>query len=496
MDYSKRLVKGTFLIFISGTLAALLSYLLRLFLARTFSVEEYGLIYAIVALFSFFSIFVGLGMNSSLIRFATEFKFKKQFDKIKNSIIIIAIFQFLIALFISIIFIIFSKQIAEHYLHSKDTFVLIILFALFFILNPLFNLLKESFRVFKKIKFYSLADVLYPASILLLTLILVSVGLGLYSVFIAHIISIFFLIIFFYFLFTKKVFPKFTKLRFEFDYILTKKLFKFGFPLLMAGTFGIVYGKIDTILISLFLSLRDVGLYSAAYPTVGAMWGIASALIVVLFPLVSEMWIKKEFNKIRKGLDKLYTYSLLVVFPVTLILFLFPEVVLNVLFGEKFASASSVLRILSFAIVLQVLIKINNTFLISIDLPKYSAKYTIYGGIMNLGGNLLLIPVFGINGAAVSTLLAFCFILFCSTFKLSKSVNLRLNWFNYFKIIFAGFLLAVFISVTKRVLQTNVWLELFLVLTLGLLFYLFLIVKLKLVKIKEIKHIFKLLVSK
>ena len=54
VNYAKNLVKGTRFVLISTLIVAIFGYLLRILLARSFSVEEYGMIYAIIAFFGIF----------------------------------------------------------------------------------------------------------------------------------------------------------------------------------------------------------------------------------------------------------------------------------------------------------------------------------------------------------------------------------------------------------------------------------------------------------
>jgi len=207
--------------------------------------------------------------------------------------------------------------------------------------------------------------------------------------------------------------------------------------------------------------------------------------------MLSEMWTKKDFDKIIKVIDKIYTYSLILVLPISILVFMFPELILSILFGEKFIPASSVLRILSFLIILQVLIKFNNSILIGTGFTNELPKYLITGGVLNIIGNLCLIPFFGLEGAAYSTLFAFSFIFLVSTYKVNKILNLNLNFKKYLKIIFLSSLFMILVVFFRNIMLFNELLNSIFSVLIGFSIYIFLVYKLNIVNLKEIYNLSK-----
>ncbi len=491
VNYAKNLVKGTRFVLISTLIVAIFGYLLRILLARSFSVEEYGMIYAIIAFFGIFAAFLPLGLSSSLVKFIPEFNIKKNFKNIKNSISSVVIIQFIIYLIFGFVIILFSKKISNILLHSQEYYIYIIVYSIYFIFSPLIGILKESFRSFQKMNYYSFMDSIQSILLFILTFVLIFFGNGPLSVFLAHVFVSFFIIILFSLLFIKLIFPQFLKLKFSFDLKLVKKLIYFGFPIMLTSIFGIIYGRLDTILISLLASMKEVGLYNVVYPTISSLWGLTSTFVIVLLPILSEMWSKKDIKRFKQGIVKLYNYAAILVLPITLTVFLFSEVILNILFGENFLIATNALKLLSFAVIFQTFTKINGSILFSMGLPKLLVKYIFIGGILNIIGNFVLIPLYGIEGAVLSTLISFIFIFIFSFYFLIKNIKINFEFLNLFKIFISSLVFILSIILIKEILFMNLWIEIVLSIGFAGVIYLFLIYKLDVIDFKDIKSILR-----
>jgi len=118
VEYHKKFIQGSMITFIGLVLAAGLSYLLRIILARILPVEEVGLFFSILNFIVFVSLFQRLGTEVSLVRFINIWKVKRDQEKIDLG----TTYTFLYQLIMGIIFIvgifIFSDYLAESYFNN------------------------------------------------------------------------------------------------------------------------------------------------------------------------------------------------------------------------------------------------------------------------------------------------------------------------------------------------------------------------------------------
>ena len=106
------------------------------------------------------------------------------------------------------------------------------------------------------------------------------------------------------------------------------------------------------------------------------------------------------------------------------LIFIFSDLIIQIIFGNKFVDASVCLRIMAF---LPLIIGLSNVFgiqgLINLKMDKQFLILTFLGAVMSIILNLVLVPIYSENGTAISWLITEIFItdhsiLFCLEIKL------------------------------------------------------------------------------
>jgi len=490
-NYTRRAVRGAGIVFIMMVLSYFLGYLFRLILARELGVASYGLVYGIIALFGFFSIFMSLGLESALVKYIAEFRAKNKPEKIKGSIIIVLLSKLLLSVFVCGALILFSDLIASEYFNTPEASILIKIYAVGIIFSAIITTLKASLQGFQSMKYFSTVDFVKSIIVLCVTIPLLLLGFKELAPILGFSLTwIVFLPLIYFPLLIGKVFPEFLRVKAELSKSLAKKLFRFGIPVTLAGLAGIIFGYTDTVLLTYFRSLKEVGLYNAAFPTMKLISVIGVAITSVLFPISSELWAKKRKDQLSRGLGMLYKYILILIFPISLLMFLFPEIILGILFGGEFKEAGNVLRILAIGYFINTLSGINTTVLSGIGKPKKVSKIMLSGAALNLILNLILIPIYGMNGAALSTLIAFILI-FILSLELKKYIQFILPWRDFLVIVSSGILITVLTYLIKSVEFIGVWLKLAITVLAGTIIYASMLLLSKTIRYADIREIIK-----
>ncbi|TKJ17339.1 hypothetical protein CEE44_02280 [Candidatus Woesearchaeota archaeon B3_Woes] len=491
-NYTKKAIHGAGYVFIISVLSAFFGYLLRLLLARNLTQTEYGMFYAIYSLSIFSIIFNNLGTGQALVKFIPEFKTNKKFNLIKNSIINVSIIQLVISTIIVIILFASSDFLALNYFHNLQASLIIKLFAFIFFFRSFLSLLVYIFQGFQKMKYFAFVDFLRT----FLIFIIASGGFILFGKnilvpTIAYLFAPLILLPFFYFFFFKKTFPLFSKLKYSFDKNLMKKLVLFGAPLMLMVVGIMILNHTDTLMLTYFSGLDQVGLYNAALPTANVLGYFSIALMTVLFPLSSELWTKGHKKQLIEGINTLYKYSFITIFPIALTMFSFPETILNILFGNTYIQASNVLRILSLGVILMTITRINFSAISGIGKPKLNARIILIGAIFNLILNFILIPLYGMMGAAITTFFGYLLMMGLSISNLKKLVKIHIPFKYWTKSLFIGLIFISLISYLKYALVLNVYLEIIIIFGIVGLIYIVLVFLFNLLTIKEVKKIVK-----
>lgn len=184
-----------------------------------------------------------------------------------------------------------------------------------------------------------------------------------------------------------------------------RKLLKFSYPLVMSGMIGTVLGWSDTAFLGYFMTDASVGIYNAALPTAMLIMIPYQAFKSLALPLMSEE--EAEQGDLGSMLKTLTRWTFYLSFPAFILMFLFSDQVLHILFGKEYTAASTALIILAVGNIFGAAVGHLDEVLKSIEHTKILFKNTVANLFLNLGLNLILIPDMflglGIVGAAIAT---------------------------------------------------------------------------------------------
>jgi len=469
--YAKHLVKGSAIVFTALALSALFGFLLRMFLARSLSVADFGLFYAVFTFVSFFALFRDLGLNSALVKYIPEFSVRKEFDTIKSSITIAVLFQAIFSFSVATILFIFSGQVALAFFKTEAATLPLQIMSVWFFLIGFHWLIRSIFQGFQNMPAYASMEFFWILSVLLATILLVRVfGQGVAGAASAYLVATPVVIVFALAYFRKR-YPQVFRERTSITKPLAKKLFAFALPILIGGLGGMILGYMDTLMITAFRTLPEVGYYQAARPTSGILEYLAGALTIVFFPMVSELWARRERRLLNSMLHFLIKFSLLATIPAAFVFIAFPNIIIRLIFGSGYLAGSTALQILGGGAVFTIFFVILASAIQGIGKPIVTLKVVGIMACLNFVGNSLLIPPFGIEGAAVATVISSILGLALLFYHARKLIGFTLPASFLLKTIVGGLFTLAIIFGLKSALALPAWPEAFVVMALSLLFY-------------------------
>lgn len=487
MARGKKLILDAILVFFVGFLAYFLGYFIRITLSRQLSLEEFGLFYAVFTFVSFFLVIRDFGTDYSLRKFIPEFLVNKQYGRIKSSVKFVLLINFVVTLVISLFFILFSDFLVKNYFGIADAKPMLFVLSAFFILYSLYGTFISVFFGFQKSRLYSLD--IFLVNFFVLIGVFVFSKYGVLAPAIAYLISVTICLIFGVVMFLK-IFSYF-KYEDDFSGKLKKKLINYGFPLLLAAIGFTVIAQIDTLMLTSFRTLEEVGIYNVVLPTAMLLISLGSSLALVMLPFVSEYWASKKFEELSKIIKNIYKNIFVIVVPLSLIVFTFSDSILKYLFGEEFIVGSLSLQILSIGMILFSVATINNSIISAVGRPRLVTKFVLIAAILNVFLNLALIPSFGINGAAIATSMAYLAVLIMSSKRVGKFVNVNLPFFDWIKTFISGGIFVGVVFYLRTLIEVNNIFEFAFILFLGGIVYLILIFLLKVLSVEEVKNLIR-----
>ena len=178
-----------------------------------------------------------------------------------------------------------------------------------------------------------------------------------------------------------------------------------SYHFIISGLMTAIYSQMDKIMIGQLLTDSDVGLYTAAF-TICSMWIFVPLAIINSFrPMIFEL--KKQGNEALYllRLKQLYSAIIWLCLFVSLMITILSKFIMGILFGEDYLGAINTLCIAIWSEAFSMIGSARGIWVLCENKNKYVKYYLGIGAIVNLLLNIALIPLWGIEGAAIATLI-------------------------------------------------------------------------------------------
>jgi O-antigen/teichoic acid export membrane protein len=425
-EHLKEILKGSSIAFLLRIVGIAAGYIFTLLITRGYGAEAMGAFALSFTLLQISSVIGRLGMDTALLRFVAEYSSQGKWEVVKDIYkkAIKLVLPFSIILSITIFFlsgyiakIVFKKPHLE--LYFKIASIGIVPFVLLFIHT-------ESLRGLKKIKEYMLlqqAGIFILASILLggITLLIqfnqstnlpinqIPLSIYIFSVFIISLTA---------FLLWKKQLANPYPLVSQYveeqinrpinETLSYSTILSVSIPMLFSSSMALIMGWTDTIILGILKTEKEVGIYSVALRVSMITSITLMAINTIAAPKFAEFWGKGDI----KGLAKVAQQSTKLIFwtsfPILLLFLIFPKPILGI-FGEEFKAGAVALMILTIGQFINAACGSVGYILQMTGHQKFHQNVILIGAIMNIVLNWILIPVYGIVGAAIASAISVVF---------------------------------------------------------------------------------------
>src|SRR5262249_20154481 len=195
-----------------------------------------------------------------------------------------------------------------------------------------------------------------------------------------------------------------TRISLRLNLQLLRKMFSFGIRSYLAAILNLGNVRLDTILLSLFVGVTSVGYYSVATTMSEVTWQLPVVMSTVLFPTTAALSSSSGARVTARVCRRL----LLILIICLVILFVGAPTFLDALFGSAFLPALIPLWLLLPGAVGLALYKTLYSYLLGNGRPGVGIVSAGSALVVTVTLDLLLIPIYGINGAALTSSIAYC----------------------------------------------------------------------------------------
>ena len=417
----KELLSGTTVALFLRIIGIIFGYIFTLLITRKFGADTMGIFALCTTVLSIASILGRLGTDTALLRFVAEYSAQDRKDLVKEvygKALKIAI-PFSISLTIILFF--SSPYISKYIFHKEHLSNYFQITSLAVLPLVLTFLNSQSLRAIKRIReyafFQNISQFLF-GSIFLFLLLTFSIKNSLPVI--AYVLAIFTGAIFCHILWKKQSRLDSSNVSNEMS---TRNILHVSLPMLLSGSMLMITHWTNTLMLGMFRTEAEVGIFNVAAKISTSISFTLIAVTTIAAPKFAEFYGKKDYI----GLEKFIQQSTKLIFwtslPILLVIAFFPSFILGI-FGDEFKTGVFALLVLTIG---QFISSISGSVGILLNM---TGKHKVYQYIMiattilNIILNLLIIPKYGINGAAIVTMISFAFWNLSSVIYIKYSLNI------------------------------------------------------------------------
>lgn len=431
MSTARNVFKNSAWLLSATVIMRVLSAFVIVMLARGLGTEGFGQYSFAMAFVAFFAVIANFGFHSILVRDVAKNKTLTQ--KYIDNILTLKILFGIVALFLIFIMSLFINK-------PEPVLIAVYIFGIEIVVGGFTDILRALFRAYENMKFDAIAQIIEKVLWAGLLLLVLFMKLTLLNVALAILLSSALGLAVSYFFVSKYI----TKVKFEIDTVFWKHIIIQAWPFALMGLFSLINFKIDQVMISFIKGDLILGVYSAAYKIIDILAVLPSLLLTSLYPVFSRFDAENK-PLLKKSFDLALRYVIILSIPVVIGVFLLSNQIIMLLYGSEYINSISVLKILIFISLISFINAPLYVLLNAIGKQKSTMINTAFTALINIVMNLILIPLYSINGAAFATIIAEITFLSLSYYQLKKS-GFKLGLLSKaIKPVIAGLLMAVMV---------------------------------------------------
>ncbi|MDB2276452.1 flippase [Halorubrum ezzemoulense] len=446
------LLKGAGIIYIGLFVELLIAFVAQVIAARYLSVSDFGSITTGTALLDIGSIIGGLGLAAGLTRYLPRVNTEQKRSLATIAVIVTAIISFSLGALVTFN----SSFIAREVFGDASIRSSIRIFGAAIPFAALLNVAvggirgqKESlYRVYIK-------NLLHPIVRFALVIGVVTYGLGqaeLASAYaVPYIVSAALALALLY--------RSLPVAAFSFNPDLTREFAEYSLPFTITRMSSFVYRSADIFLITYFLGSFSVGIYGVAYAATSFMGMLSTAFNFLGSPIASELEHGGNIDDVIKVFESIARWLVVGSVCILIPLGVFSTEFITIVYQSKYSDGGIILTILAVGFAVKNVLGIHGPILEALGHSRVLSINSILAAGTNLILNVVLIPKYGISGAAIATVLSFALRDVLATFEVRYFLGVTpLSWQTFRPgLIAIPFLGIVAVFIARSIPGTFLW---------------------------------------
>lgn len=402
MNNINKIVKESGINFLGSVVGLVLNYGLLMILTHFLSPDQFGTFVLAQSVISIFLIFVLFGTPKALDRFIPFYNAEDNKGKVKSLIYMIIRVTFILSLMIGIL-LFFGAKYSSHFLPDNPIFPSVLrVMVLSIPLLAFIQIVSSVFIGFKELRYQVyIRRVAFPLFEIIFAIVVFLLGYNLLGWIWAYILSLTAASALAFWFFKKRILISLStikKLPISFKEVVT-----YSWPLSINNVILILLGQIGIIFLGFFRSPEEVGAFKVYVYLVSFLGLILSSFAQIYKPVISENIAKHQYNEVNLIYKRVSKWIFIINSFMLLILLLLGTSIVKVLFTKEYLLAPTALYILATGTYLNSAFGPEGMTLEAYGKTKLSMVNAIIMLATNFGLSYMLIPKFGITGAAIAS---------------------------------------------------------------------------------------------
>jgi len=394
----KNFIKGSMILASGNLFVRAAGHIYRVLMGRMLTPYEYGLLNLALPLQYLVIILTSAGVAPSIAKFVSEYKAKGEIMRVRRITYSSIFFYTLIGFVLSSILVLLAPVIANYVYHEPNATAPLRVAAMAIGFGFMVAAFTGIFQGHKRMDFMAATLASQQALRIIFAVALVYSGAHVFGAILGSTLGFIGSFALAFLLFRRiqgaYIGPHFKDFR---------EVFTYSIPISATALAFFALAYMDIIMLGFFRSTEDVGIYSAASPTSRLILAFSTALYATLLPSIAGLKAENRSQEIKRHVITSYKLLLLVFLPLLAVSYVSASAIITVLFGASYAAAASPFRILIIGAFFIGIFNLNSGVFQGMGMPKVPMRVLMIAALLDLFLNAMLIPGYGMTGAAVAT---------------------------------------------------------------------------------------------
>ena len=452
---SSKIARGSFIVLIGFFIFRIGGFLYRFITAALLGPVGYGILGLTLPLQGILITIAAGGLPPAIAKYVAEYSAKGQDDMVKQVISTSTKLMIGLGLLFSVLIFFLAEPLAVGFFHKPEAIFPFQMIALITPFSVIVGAFRGTFQGFYQMTNILITRVFEQIFMISMAVVLILAGFYVAGAVIGTAIGFMAASVVGYYLFKKGAWKDLshihTSSNWENELKIIKMVLIFSLPVVITGLAEIALYDIGTFVIGRYMASQYVGYYNIASPIARLPLIISTSVAMSVLPATAEAIGLEDHVLLQTYVNQSFRYVTLLVLPLSLGTILFAYPIIHLLFPAYLAGTGA-LQILAAGMMFFTIYTISSSISQGLGKPYLPMVILVIGTIVELGLSIYLVPIYGINGAAIATSIAAFFIMVTLARETLRLAKVKLPLGDFIRIIGAAFVMAsIFLLFPKTV---------------------------------------------